>query len=150
MKTEEDEAFDELARKQGDWGGGYQAKRQMAADKLQDPAQEPCMNEELSCVYKATTKKGEVAHFGEYSSAKAWAGFGKVEQVPLKTLVVIEKSAKPCGTCEALARTVMLDQTSHDAQRSWVGLTTEETSGFTQHEMTVVKYVSKVLQEKNT
>ena len=35
-------------------------------------------------------------------------------------------------------------------QRKWVGLTDEETSGFTQHEMTVVKYVSKVLQEKNT
>ena len=33
---------------------------------------------------------------------------------------------------------------------TWVGLTAEETSGFTQHEMTVVKYVSKVLQEKNT
>ena len=25
--------------------------------------------------------------------------------------------AQPCPTCEALARTVMLDQTSHDAQR---------------------------------
>ena len=36
MKTEEDEAFDELARKQGAWGGGFQAKRQMAADKLQE------------------------------------------------------------------------------------------------------------------
>ena len=35
-------------------------------------------------------------------------------------------------------------------QRTWVGLTEEETSGFTQHEMSVVKYVSKVLQEKNT
>ena len=34
-------------------------------------------------------------------------------------------------------------------QREWVGLTEEETSGFTSHEMTVVKYVSKVLQEKN-
>ena len=33
---------------------------------------------------------------------------------------------KPCPTCEALARTVMLDQTSHDAQRTWVGLTDEE------------------------
>ena len=55
------------------------------------------MNQELSCVYKATTKKGEVAHFGEYSSAKAWAGWGKVEQVPLKTLTLIEKPAKPCG-----------------------------------------------------
>jgi len=33
---------------------------------------------------------------------------------------------QPCPTCEALARTVMLDQTSHDAQRTWVGLTDEE------------------------
>ena len=41
MKTEEDEAFDELAKRQGSWGGGYQAKRKMAADKLQEPAQEP-------------------------------------------------------------------------------------------------------------
>jgi len=32
MKTEEDEAFDELARKQGAWGGGFQAKRAAAAD----------------------------------------------------------------------------------------------------------------------
>jgi hypothetical protein len=37
MKTEEDEAFDDLARRQGMWGGGFQAKRQMAADKLQEP-----------------------------------------------------------------------------------------------------------------
>ena len=32
------------------------------------------------------------------------------------------KDPKPCPTCEALARTVMLDQTSHDAGRTWVGL----------------------------
>jgi hypothetical protein len=37
MKAAEDEAFDELARRQGDWGGGFQAKRAMAADKLQEP-----------------------------------------------------------------------------------------------------------------
>ena len=35
-----------------------------------------------------------------------------------------------CPTCEALARTVMLDQTSHDTppQRQWVDLTDEEIS----------------------
>ena len=36
------------------------------------------------------------------------------------------KDPKPCPTCEALARTVMLDQTSHDTtpqQRTWVDLT---------------------------
>ena len=36
MKTEEDEAFDEIARKQGNWGGGFMAKRAMAADKVLD------------------------------------------------------------------------------------------------------------------
>ena len=39
------------------------------------------------------------------------------------------KEPKPCPTCEALARTVMLDQTSHDTtppQRTWVGLTDED------------------------
>jgi hypothetical protein len=39
MKTEEDEAFDELAKRQGDWGGGFKAKQAMAADKLQEPAE---------------------------------------------------------------------------------------------------------------
>ena len=36
MKDAEDEAFDELAKRQGHWGGGYHAKRQMAADKFCD------------------------------------------------------------------------------------------------------------------
>ena len=40
MKSEEDEAFDELARRQGMWGGGFPAKRKMAADKLQEPPSE--------------------------------------------------------------------------------------------------------------
>jgi len=35
MKTDEDEAFDDIARRQG--GGGYRAKRQAAMDKLQEP-----------------------------------------------------------------------------------------------------------------
>ena len=36
MKSEEDEAFDELARKQGSWGGGFKAKQDMAMHKTQD------------------------------------------------------------------------------------------------------------------
>jgi hypothetical protein len=40
--TEEDEAFDELAKRQGMWGGGFPAKRAMAADKLQEPVSFPC------------------------------------------------------------------------------------------------------------
>jgi hypothetical protein len=36
MKTEEDEAFDELAKRQGMWGGGFHAKRAAAADKQRE------------------------------------------------------------------------------------------------------------------
>lgn len=35
----------------------------------------------------------------------------------LERLIEAVKLEHPCPTCEALARTVMLDQTSHDAQR---------------------------------
>ena len=34
MKDAEDEAFDDIARRQGAWGGGYQAKRNAAMDKI--------------------------------------------------------------------------------------------------------------------
>jgi hypothetical protein len=36
------------------------------------------------------------------------------------------KQEPPCPTFEALARTVMLDQTSHDTKRQWIGLTNED------------------------
>jgi hypothetical protein len=42
MKDAEDEAFDELAKRQGHWGGGFMAKRAMAADKLQETVSFPC------------------------------------------------------------------------------------------------------------
>jgi hypothetical protein len=35
-------------------------------------------------------------------------------------------------------------------KREWVGLTPEDTEGFTSQEKTLAKYVNKVLQEKNT
>lgn len=43
--------------------------------------------------------------------------------------IPLYKDPPPCQTCEALARTVMMDQTSHDIappQREWQGLTDEE------------------------
>ena len=114
---------------------------------------------EISCVYKATTKKGETAHFGEYSAAKAWAGWGSVERIPLTTLMLVEKTKKTCGTCEALARTVMLDQTSHDRhKREWVGLTVEqiEDVGFNllptvaqKDFVAFARYVEMLSKEKN-
>ena len=61
MKTPEDEAFDELARKQGAWGGGFKAKQAMAADKLQEcPNLKNCEGACFQCAYfNAETGKTE-------------------------------------------------------------------------------------------
>ena len=61
----------------------------------------------------------------------------------------------PCPTCEALARTVMLDQTSHDTKRQWVGLTMLEMSELRQggfHNITDERFraIEAKLKEKNT
>ena len=51
------------------------------------------------------------------------------EHAAVREIKRLRETLSPCPTCEALARTVMLDQTSHDTtppQRTWVGLTDEE------------------------
>ena len=66
----------------------------------------------------------------------------------------------PCKTCEALARTVMMDQTSHDTappQREWQGLTDEEMFRLwvkcpaeTEDRFAFGRAVEAKLKEKNT
>ena len=67
------------------------------------------------------------------------------------------KTPSPCPTCEALARTVMLDQTSHDTtpqQRTWVGLTDEELLEIMRvnyaRTIPLIAAVEAKLKEKNT
>jgi hypothetical protein len=75
----------------------------------------------------------------------AWAvqGCSKMWREEFAEIDAKAEAKRIGGTCVAYALYIS------PPQRPWVGLTPEETSGFTQHEMTVVKYVSKVLQEKN-
>ena len=67
----------------------------------------------------------------------------------------------PCQTCEALARTVMMDQTSHDTppQREWQGLTDEEVEDAFMDNAScddyvvfkyLVRFIEAKLREKNT
>jgi hypothetical protein len=72
------------------------------------------------------------------------------------------KDPTPCQTCEALARTVMMDQTAHDttppaAQRQWVGLSQNELDAMFSNTIKGKKLVNWVaraieakLKEKNT
>ena len=67
------------------------------------------------------------------------------------------KDPPPCQTCEALARTVMMDQTYHDsvmAQREWQGLTDEEicncfASADTSKNYAYARAIEAKLKEKN-
>ena len=83
----------------------------------------------------------------------------------LEKLIAAIQSEHKCQTCEALARTVMMDQTAHDthtaAQREWVGLTDEEirecfahVEGVTVSDavilISVVRTTQASLKEKNT
>jgi len=61
MKNEEDEAFDELARRQGAWGGGYRAKRAAAADKLQEEDWDVIAEKQLASIKRDTRASFEDA-----------------------------------------------------------------------------------------
>ena len=74
----------------------------------------------------------------------------------LEKLIAAIQSEHKCPTCEALARTVMMDQTAHDthtaAQRQWVGLTDEEVMEIAFNfdvPSLVVRTVEAKLREKN-
>ena len=103
MKDAEDEAFDELAKRQGHWGGGYQAKRQMAADKLQEPTS------------------------GDYALGYA-EGFNDACKKPAQEPVAWDncRSENQCrGWCGNSACGSHWQDTT-PPKREWVGLTDEE------------------------
>ena len=70
------------------------------------------------------------------------------------------KDPTPCQICESLARTVMMDQTSHDTappQREWQGLTDEEYEAMAENHvtncyfdtLTYARAIEAKLKEKN-
>ena len=87
MKDAEDEAFDEIAKKQGAWGGGYQAKRQMAADKFQEPAQEPVALVIDGVLVKSALPEKYTGHLYTTPPQREWVGLTDedIERIKLMT-----------------------------------------------------------------
>ena len=124
-----------------------QALKQPAQEPVQ-PEHEPVAKGKLKVTLQDTPTEIELAQYKRMFEAACFAlgaigdalGVEPEEGGSEPILFAIEelkaqlKEPKPCPTCEALARTVMLDQTSHDTtpplpvqpQRPWVGLTDEE------------------------
>ena len=139
MKTEEDEAFDELAAKQGHWNGGFMAKRAMAVDKLQEPVVQPA--------------PGYCKNCKDYTIEEPLYAQPAQEPVALVIDGVLVKSALPEKYTGHLYIT--------PPQREWVGLTDDETMllanqtsgqnwGNESHIQRLRKTIENKLKEKNT
>jgi hypothetical protein len=175
MKTEEDEAFDELAKRQGMWGGGFPAKRAMAADKLHwsdcavhngpaypagpcdcGAAQEPvAIPDDVRNVARAMQKDG-------YRGPLAWAS--KVIDF-VADYAAAQPAQEPvaCEQCKKLEEQVydLLGQLKAanlkwSVAHPWVGLTDEEREGVAQdYSLTGLGYqspfkaIEAMLKEKN-
>jgi hypothetical protein len=121
MKDAEDEAFDDLSRRQGAWGGGFDAKRKAAADKLQETVSFPCCG---------------------YTDAIKWNQFNGVVQCHMcgQVYTVAQPAQEPVArvtgvyggrfTYDPINRAMVLPigmaLYSIPPQRPWVGLTIDE------------------------
>ena len=154
MKTEENEAFDDLARKQGDWGGGFQAKRQMAADKQEPWNEDEWRRNNWRCGHGwLRGEQCEICNAAQPAqepvtlpccectdvSAIKWNPFNGVVQ---------------CHNCGQVYTASLAAQT----RREWVGLTYEEIEELFQSaagadEETVIRFarlIESKIKEKNT
>ena len=150
MKTEEDEAFDELAKRQG---GGFKAKQAMAADKLWD---KPSVafdewwngdNDESTNPYRLES--------GAYWAWAGWkAALAQPAQEPVAT--VTSETGNPDVTMSwwhepALPVGTKLYTTP--PQRPWVWLTEEDFSAINQSCLTKLQAATSaesILKERNS
>ena len=117
MKTEEDEAFDDLAKRQGDWGGGFTAKRKMAADKLWDKPS-VAFDEWWNGDNDESTNPFRL----ESGAYWAWAGWKAALAQPAQSVA---------GYCKKIGELIAERDSLRAAlaqppQRKWVGLTPED------------------------
>jgi hypothetical protein len=146
MKTEEDEAFDDLARRQGMWGGGFNAKRQAAMDKINshfDKAYKK-MHEDRAMYGTSWSKNGEridpMSVYLEKPASDYERGFidGMQKQAQSSVDKAVNQMAQP----------------AQEPKREWVGLTEEELheicNSYYYGDRELVKLIEAKLKEKNT
>ena len=176
MKDAEDEAFDEIARKQGAWGGGFTAKRQAAMDKINSefheeyikyrtafpkeytapqPAQERCCYHDSDCA---------VHNMPAYPAGpcdctqqfKFWSVTGEYERQAFACLSNAEAYCKGLNATYPEGNYIVSPLYTTLPQREWVGLTDAEIDeGNKQSWVTkqawesAVWWASEKLKEKN-
>jgi hypothetical protein len=121
MKTPEDEAFEDIERKQGMWGGGFNAKRQAALDKRN------------AMFYQAYKKLSE----DQINYGSSWSKDG--ERIDPASVYLEEPVEKLYHSTEArwcenfvevkhphIENEIVRFYFTQPVQRPWVGLTDED------------------------
>ena len=127
MKDAEDEAFDEIARRQGAWGGGFKAKQAMAADKLQ---------EDLINYGTSWSQDGKrIDPMSVYKEPLAW--------------MCSSFDGEPCEQTNHDECENPIPLCTLPPQRPWVGLTDEEIDAWTPEIHGVIRSIEQALKEKN-
>jgi hypothetical protein len=146
MKTPEDEAFDELAQRQGMWGGGFPAKRKMAADKF-IAAEERKVGERYGYVPKLHPNEWMNAQPAQEPVAWAVQGCSKMWRGEFAEIDAKAEAKRIGGTCVAYALYTT------PPKREWVGLTEEDFSAINQSCLTKLQAATSaesILKERNT
>jgi hypothetical protein len=126
MKDAEDEAFDDLAKRQGDWGSGFQAKRQMAADKFCD-AHCVWTDHHPDCKMAADKQEPAQENWREFASDYE-RGFidGMQKQAQSSVDKAVNQMAQPAQEPDLTAVYMSGLYDGKKKKRPWVGLTDEE------------------------
>ena len=160
--TPEDEAFDDLAKRQGDWGGGFPAKRQMAADKLQEDlinygtawSQDGKRIDPMS-VYKEPAQESANylravlnAYGPDAGISLDQNGWNKLHAAIKEAWV--QPAQEPTGMLHIERLDKWLDASLKERkQREWVGLTDEDCKGMSAGDKVVAMWANRILKEKN-
>ena len=157
MKDADDEAFDELAKRQGDWGGGFQAKRQMAADKFQENAPLYVSKtafrswREFASDYERGFIDG-MQKQAQSSVDKAVNQMAQPAQEPVAYVTGVYGGrfiVEPLNRAMVLPTGMALYSTpQHTA--TWVGLTDGDCVGMSAGDKVVAMWANRILKEKNT
>ena len=165
MKDAEDEAFDELASKQGDWGSGFQAKRAAAMDKINADFDEEYIKyrDAFPKGYKAPQPAQEpVALYVSKTAFGSWREFasdyerGFIDGMQKQAQSSVDKAVNQMAqTAQEPDLTAVYMSGLYDGKkkkRPWVGLTDEECNrmGMSVGDKVVAMWANRILKEKNT
>jgi len=172
MKNEEDEAFDELARRQGAWGGGYRAKRAAAADKLQEEDWDVIAEKQLASIKRDTRASFEDAvvratHkvMSEFEAQPVQEPLHIVQSngrhSPLLTHMMSKRTTPPVAPVQEPTGMLHIDRLGQwldasikERKRPWAGLTDDELADLWYKEsldwMEFARAHEAALKEKNT